>query len=141
MEITPPKPSFFSFVDSASLQRIKSWRRVLRKPISLSETVSAWSESFLKVAFWKLRRVVQSCHVQYCRTVTDPYEQLTDRTLRAKRQHCSRSVSWVHRKRASHYYIRAQCATVRTIRTIRANDNGPYAWVIRMVIFLVPSLL
>ena len=35
------------------------------------------------------------------------------------RHYYSRSVCWAHTERASHYYIRAQCDTVRSIRTIR----------------------
>ena len=53
-----------------------------------------------------------SSHFQYDRTVKDCKEQVTDRTHR------------IHKNSASHYYIRVQCVTVRSIS---ADRNYPHA--------------
>ncbi|CAH3014174.1 unnamed protein product [Porites evermanni] len=96
-----------------------------------------------------------SSHFQYDRTVKDRKEQLTDRTLRTNQSANSKikpeetgesrgggassplseslEQARAHKKSASHYYIRVQCVTVRSISAIEPNKHAPN------VIFLVLS--
>ena len=57
-------------------------------------------------------------HVQYCRTVTDREEQLTDRTLRTNRQ-CNEMRFTDRTNRKTHFTERIPLLSIRSIRTDR----------------------